>query len=76
MTTIETNYRISEGRGYEIEPSGSRSSGASMPGWLVRRAEKRHSRMALPEISDDLLKDIGLSRIDANYDARRHFYDQ
>jgi uncharacterized protein YjiS (DUF1127 family) len=39
--------------------------------WLARQMEKRRSRLALLEMSDDQLKDIGLSRGDAYSEFRR-----
>src|SRR4051812_13672965 len=37
----------------------------TVTGWLAWQIEKRHSRLALLEMSDDQLKDIGLSRSEA-----------
>jgi uncharacterized protein YjiS (DUF1127 family) len=37
--------------------------------WLEARMERRRSRLALLELSDDQLKDIGLSRGDAYREA-------
>lgn len=48
------------------------AAGAS---WLERKLERRRSRIALLELSDDLLKDIGLSRADAHREAGRPFWD-
>jgi uncharacterized protein YjiS (DUF1127 family) len=74
MTTIETNYRMSQVLGHSIElPSGSRFSFTSRLAWLKRQLEKRNSRKVLLELSDDLLKDIGRSRFEANREARRRF---
>ncbi|WP_137933567.1 DUF1127 domain-containing protein [Mesorhizobium comanense] len=39
--------------------------------WLGRQMEKRRSRVALLEMSDEQLKDIGLSRSDAHSEFRR-----
>jgi hypothetical protein len=58
MATIETIYRTSEGSGYDTsQPNGSRWSVTSMLASLERRLEKRRSRMALLEMSDEQLKD-------------------
>jgi|GEM_PF-1029355 uncharacterized protein YjiS (DUF1127 family) len=43
--------------------------------WLERQLERRRSRIALMELSDELLKDIGLSRADAHREAARPFWD-
>ena len=39
--------------------------------WLGRQMEKRRSRLALLEMTDEQLKDIGLSRGDAYSEFRR-----
>jgi uncharacterized protein YjiS (DUF1127 family) len=39
--------------------------------WLGRQMEKRRSRLALLEMSDEQLKDIGLSRGEAHSEFRR-----
>jgi uncharacterized protein YjiS (DUF1127 family) len=76
MATIETIYRTSEGSGYDTsQPSGSRWSVTSMLASLERRLEKRRSRMALLEMSDEQLKDLNLSRSDADREARHRFWD-
>lgn len=43
--------------------------------WLEQKLERRRSRIALMELSDDLLKDIGMSRADAYREGRRAFWD-
>lgn len=48
------------------------AAGAS---WLEQKLERRRSRIALMELPDDLLKDIGLSRADAWREGRRPFWD-
>ena len=76
MSTIETNYRMSEGLGYDTSPStGSRFSITAMFARLEQQLEKRRSRMALLEVTDELLKDIGLSRSDAYRESSRRFWD-
>ena len=74
MATIETIYRTSEGRAYDISESRALTVMALL-GWLAVQLEKRRSRNALLEMSDDQLKDIGLSRSDAFGEARRPFWD-
>jgi len=76
MATIETIYRASEGSRYDTpQPSGSRWSVTSMLASLERRLEKRRSRMALLEMSDEQLKDLNLSRSDAVREAGHRFWD-
>ena len=76
MATIETIYRMSEGHSYDISQSrGSRCSVTVALGWLEHQLERRRSRKALLEMSDEMLKDIGLSRSDADGEARRPFWD-
>ena len=43
--------------------------------WLTRQMEKRRSRLALLEMTDEQLKDIGLSRGEAHGEYMRHVWD-
>jgi uncharacterized protein YjiS (DUF1127 family) len=43
--------------------------------WLDDKLDKRRSRRMLQELTDDQLKDIGISRADAFQEARRPFWD-
>lgn len=43
--------------------------------WIARRLELRRSRLDLLELSDDQLKDIGLSRSDAYREGLRSWWD-
>lgn len=43
--------------------------------WLEQRVDKRRSRLALLELTDDQLKDIGISRADAYREGLRSFFD-
>ena len=43
--------------------------------WLEAKLERKRTRRALSELSDYELKDIGLSRCDAEREARRRFWD-
>jgi uncharacterized protein YjiS (DUF1127 family) len=74
MSTMETIYRTS-GRHSAGALQGSKLSVTSVLAWLELQLEKRRSRRALLEMSDDQLKDIGLSRSDAYGEARRRFWD-
>jgi uncharacterized protein YjiS (DUF1127 family) len=76
MTTIETSCRMSEGRQRGVSQSrGSTSSITAVLAWLELQLEKRRSRRALLEMSDEQLKDIGLSRSDAFGEAQRRFWE-
>lgn len=43
--------------------------------WLAYCIERRRTRMALLELTDDQLSDIGISRCDAYREGLRPFYD-
>ncbi len=43
----------------------------SMLSWLELQLEKRRTRRSLAEMTDDQLKDIGLSRADAYREANK-----
>jgi uncharacterized protein YjiS (DUF1127 family) len=43
--------------------------------WIDRVLERRRSRLALLEMTDDQLKDIGISRCDAHREGLRRFWD-
>ncbi|PLP61213.1 hypothetical protein CYK37_02730 [Mesorhizobium loti] len=43
--------------------------------WLSRALERRRSRMALLEMTDEQLKDIGISRADAHQEGMRPFFE-
>ena len=76
MTTIETIYRAAEGRAFEPGTSKGKAkvSLMSMLTWLDERLERRRSRKALLEMSDEQLKDIGLSHADVYFEANRPFW--
>ena len=42
---------------------------------MDRLAQLRRERSQLRELSDELLRDIGLTRHEANRESRRHFWD-
>ncbi|MDR7224188.1 DUF1127 domain-containing protein [Aminobacter aminovorans] len=44
-------------------------------GWLAFCMERRRTRLALLELTDDQLADIGISRCDAYREGLRPFYD-
>ncbi|MFD1985959.1 DUF1127 domain-containing protein [Mesorhizobium newzealandense] len=43
--------------------------------WISCQMERRRSRRALVEMTDDQLKDIGLSRGEAHSEYMRHLWD-
>ena len=66
MTTIDTRYRMAEGHASEVSASKVKISlTLSVLTWLHTALDRRRSRLALLEMSDEQLKDIGLSRADA-----------
>ncbi|HWK65553.1 MAG TPA: DUF1127 domain-containing protein [Rhizobiaceae bacterium] len=78
MNTIET---ISRG---SVDNAGGGRTGfvsrivmaiVSSVAWLELRLDKRRSRLALLELTDDQLKDIGISRADAYREGLRSFFD-
>lgn len=74
MATIETIHR-SLGGSHDLEAEmtkeRNRPSITSALNWVETMFEKRRSRRALLEMSDDQLKDIGLSRGEAYHEANR-----
>ncbi|MEE9376232.1 MAG: DUF1127 domain-containing protein [Rhizobiaceae bacterium] len=42
---------------------------------LPKRLAKQNSRLALSKLSDDALRDIGLTRKEANVEAEKSFWD-
>ena len=70
MTTIDTRYRMTEGRTFEVSTSKAKISlTVSALSWLHNILDRRRSRLALLEMSDEQLKDIGISRADAYREA-------
>lgn len=47
----------------------------SFSSWLSGALDRRRSRMALLEMTDDQLKDIGISRADAHREGMRPFFE-
>lgn len=47
----------------------------SLNRWIDHLLERRRSRLALLEMTDDQLKDIGISRCDAHREGIRRFWD-
>ena len=47
----------------------------SLTTWIAGLLERRRSRLALLEMTDEQLKDIGVSRCDAHREGLRPFWD-
>ena len=76
MTELKAIDRSIMGGEYDASPSAaSRFFGMATPAWFAKQIEKQHSRKALFEMSDESLKDIGVSRLAATREARRRFWD-
>ena len=73
MATIETIHRIADSHQMEanMPKERSRTSITSVLTWIDTQFERRRSRRALLEMSDEQLKDIGISRSDAYREANR-----
>jgi uncharacterized protein YjiS (DUF1127 family) len=83
MDTIDT-IRCEEAGLHELTsiPSGRRGFVGrlvhvlrSFAKWIDRMLERRRSRLALLGMTDDQLKDIGISRRDALREGLRHSWD-
>lgn len=83
MDTIETiRYAGAELRGRASRPSDQRGFVNrlllvldSFIRQIGRMLERRRSRLVLLEMTDDQLKDIGISRCDAHREGLRPFWD-
>ncbi|MER9231800.1 DUF1127 domain-containing protein [Mesorhizobium sp. M0622] len=83
MATIETIRSA----GAELQVQVARPSGRptyvsrlvrtlrSFARWIDGLMDRRRSRLVLLEMSDDQLKDIGISRCDAHREGLRPFWD-
>ena len=76
MATTETIHMHSARHTYDISQSrGSRLSVLAAVEWVERLLERRRSRRALLEMTDEQLKDIGLSRGEARKEYMRRLWD-
>lgn len=83
MATIETiRYTDAGSHGQAHRPSGRRGFVGrlvhvlhSFAKWIDRMLERRRGRLALLEMTDEQLKDIGISRCDAHHEGLRPFWD-
>jgi uncharacterized protein YjiS (DUF1127 family) len=51
------------------------TQGIAAANWVGRQLERRRSRLALLEMTDEQLKDIGLSRGEAHTEHMRRLWD-
>ena len=65
-----------------LRPSGQRGFARrlvrlvrSLARWIDHLLERRRGRLALLEMTDDQLKDIGISRCDAHSEGIRRFWE-
>ncbi|MER9329137.1 DUF1127 domain-containing protein [Mesorhizobium sp. M0152] len=83
MNTIVTIHRsTAELSGQAVRPSGRRGFVSrvvrvftSLARWIDAMLDRRRNRLALLEMTDDQLKDIGVSRCDAHREGIRPFWD-
>ncbi|RWC27812.1 DUF1127 domain-containing protein [Mesorhizobium sp.] len=83
MNTIATiRHSRAELSGLSTRPSGQRGFVSrlvrvvrSLARWIDHLLDRRRSRLALLEMTDDQLKDIGVSRCDAHREGIRPFWD-
>ncbi|BCG88836.1 hypothetical protein MesoLj113c_49460 [Mesorhizobium sp. 113-3-9] len=68
--------------GQALRPSGRRGFVnrlvrvvGSLATWIDHLLERRRTRLALLEMTDDQLKDIGISRCDAHREGIRRFWE-
>jgi uncharacterized protein YjiS (DUF1127 family) len=47
---------------------------AGIIAWIVARSEKRRSRSTLRELTEDQLRDVGLTRSDVRREAAKSFF--
>ena len=82
MGTIDTidqarSVAFRPGPGHSRSSHAKRFARAAKTIWRVldNLLERRRSRLALLEMTDEQLKDIGISRRDADREGRRSFWD-
>ncbi len=77
MSTIGT-IRVASSTSHEGKTVGRRfawDTASSVLAWIERLAERRRGRLALLDMTDAQLKDIGLSRADAYFEGKRQLWD-
>ncbi|TIN21721.1 MAG: DUF1127 domain-containing protein [Mesorhizobium sp.] len=83
MNTIATiRHSSAESSGQSTRPSGRSGFVSrlvrlvrSLARWIDNLLDRRRSRLVLLEMTDDQLKDIGVSRCDAHREGIRPFWD-
>lgn len=73
MSTLDTFKGELHYTGRTSKPRGGLSVNAVIA-WVEHKLERRRSRLALMEMTDDMLKDIGVSRSEAYREANRPFW--
>ena len=77
MSTIDTFRSEDQFTTFTYQPV-AKHKGLTLLGmieWIEHRIERRRSRIALLELSETQLKDIGLSRSQAHQEAYRPLWD-
>lgn len=75
MSTIDTMQSSCGSRAPADEYPATNSTLMVMFNWLVTVLAKRSSRIHLSELSDDQLRDIGISKGEARQEVERPFWD-
>ncbi|EJN01707.1 DUF1127 domain-containing protein [Phyllobacterium sp. YR531] len=75
MSTIDTIKSSCGSRGVVEEYRATPSTLMVVFNWLVSALAKRRSRIHLSELSDDQLRDIGISKGEARQEVERRFWD-
>jgi uncharacterized protein YjiS (DUF1127 family) len=84
MSTIHTITGLPGGKPLSLQSRSWQRSGfvgrfvlvlTSLAMWVGGMLQRRRSRLALLEMTDDQLKDIGISRCDAHREGIRPFWD-
>lgn len=71
MSAIDTIHQMQIGKDKEAVMTKSGTSFASVLSWIDTQLERRKSRRSLLEMTDEQLKDIGISRADAYREGNR-----
>lgn len=78
MGTITLSETVDSARAV-IAAADERLPAPSLPvllwRWFSGRLDKRRSRIALSELTDEQLRDIGLTRMEAETEVYRSFWD-
>lgn len=76
MSTIDTINRADGAKNHASSfQSGGLFTASSLIGWFGNAMMKRRTRLDLSELSDDLLKDVGIAPAEARRETKRFFWD-